>query len=204
MPELEHRGKHEAAVAGAVLLLFRRWRPSVRVGIVTEELFVADAIDTLSPRLAKVHSQAFDKLAAEHGLATDGRRLASHWSERTAAKLGRSIARDLDRKIREATRARIEVDEILKTGVLGGARAQNIAITETTRATSIGERDAVNKIGDVLGVKLSTIWVCELKELTPPCKICRPLHRKRKSVWVRRFPFGPPAHPRCRCWKEYE
>ena len=36
------------------------------------------------------------------------------------------------------------------------------------------------------------------------CPICGPLHQREYADWAERFPDGPPAHPRCRCYLEWE
>lgn len=78
------------------------------------------------------------------------------------------------------------------------SRAENVAASETTAATSAGaetgvrERDAVSQ---------SDRWRTE--EDGRVCPVCSPLNGSTRRRWSRFFPSGPPAHPRCRCWIDY-
>ena len=84
-----------------------------------------------------------------------------------------------------------------RIGVLfSPTRGEAIGITQTTAAASVGQL----VVGDVLeedGIDTEWVWITE--EDGKVCPICRPFNRKDRSVWGRRFPGGPPGHPRCRC-----
>jgi hypothetical protein len=108
----------------------------------------------------------------------------------------------------------------LAVEILGDSRAENVAITETTSGIVAGEieaerekatqrgsesppyRDPARPTLDDLPGDTLAIWHTERDDKV--CKICSPLHLKPISEWRDKFPNGPPAHPRCRCWLTYE
>lgn len=80
------------------------------------------------------------------------------------------------------------------------SRGETVAITETTTAISLGERDVVDRMEE-LGVEIDALWITKRDEQV--CKVCGPLHNQPISQWENDFPVGPPAHPRCRCFLIY-
>ena len=74
-------------------------------------------------------------------------------------------------------------------------RAEMIAITETTRAKVEGEWAAVEEINR-RGVILVPTWITQKDERV--CPICGPRHGNRITS------DRPPAHPRCRCYVDYD
>jgi len=80
------------------------------------------------------------------------------------------------------------------------SRGETVAITETTTAISLGERDVVDRMEE-LGVEIDALWITKRDERV--CPVCGPLHNQPISQWENDFPVGPPAHPRCRCFLIY-
>ena len=80
------------------------------------------------------------------------------------------------------------------------SRGETVAITETTTAISLGERDVVDRMEE-LGVEIDALWITKRDERV--CPVCGPLHNQPISQWEDDFPVGPPAHPRCRCFLIY-
>jgi hypothetical protein len=76
--------------------------------------------------------------------------------------------------------------------VFSRARAESIAITETTVARQTGANQAVRGKESI-----DDTWRTEADAKV--CPICQPLHLTNRNVWAAKFPDGPPAHPRCRC-----
>jgi hypothetical protein len=92
--------------------------------------------------------------------------------------------------------------------LFGPVRSEMIAITEVTRASTMGENAVVDQLAEQ-GVEMKPFWhtsndkdVCE--------EYCAPANGKAGdepisdgayggSTWTDLFPDGPPAHPRCRC-----
>jgi hypothetical protein len=75
-------------------------------------------------------------------------------------------------------------------------RAELIAITEVTRAASEGEDATIREIEKLSGDKYEPIWQTANDERV--CIICGPRHNK-----VVAKDDKPPAHPRCRCWRNH-
>ena len=103
----------------------------------------------------------------------------------------------------------IDEDEIIERIAyrMGGAHAEQVAITEITRAES--------QIAEALSSRLkeqgvSTVIRWQTSEDERVCPVCNPADHKLKDQkisggdwngqsWGERFPSGPPAHPNCRC-----
>lgn len=98
-----------------------------------------------------------------------------------------------------------ELEERL-AGIFGPKRAENIAVTEVTRASARGEDAAVNLLAEE-GIVLDTFWNTNHDELV--CPTCGPLNGKKAAERENGVPFWVhpksgkrvtiPAHPRCRC-----
>lgn len=76
-------------------------------------------------------------------------------------------------------------------------RAENIAVTETTRAATEAERAVADEIFRDSGIKLIPIFNTEDDERV--CPICSPLDGKEITDGE-----YPPRHVGCRCWTTYE
>jgi hypothetical protein len=50
--------------------------------------------------------------------------------------------------------------------------------------------------------KVNRYWIT--RRDTRVCPKCEPLHNQPEEVWGNTFPFGPPAHYRCRCYLSTE
>ena len=206
MPDSKTRDRDEASIAGAVILLFRRWKPSVSVGYFDESLFIQDFTTSVAPRFARVYDRALQQLSGAHevDVGPESARLSLEWANKYAEQLAEDIAADMRERIGEVAHDdlhRAHILQDLAKEALTAARAKDIAITETTRGISMGEKAAVEAIKRD-GIKLIARWYTEDDERV--CPICEPLDGMRERIWRRRFPFGPPAHPRCRCWLEYD
>lgn len=81
---------------------------------------------------------------------------------------------------------------------LGSQAQEDIAVTETTKASSKAERAAAEDFERATGTRILAYWYTADDDRV--CPLCGPLHAKAEQVWLREFPDGPPAHPRCRCW----
>lgn len=86
------------------------------------------------------------------------------------------------------------------TNLFGPVRAEMIAITEVTRASVQGELALVNMIEmENPNIHMKPIWQTANDDRV--CPICFPRHNTEYGiVWT----DYPPAHPRCRCWANYE
>lgn len=85
--------------------------------------------------------------------------------------------------------------------LFGAERAELIGVTETTAAHSAAERGVIDLHNRFTGRILLAHWVTERDERV--CPICRPLDGQPEYLWRERFPWGPPAHARCRCYMDW-
>jgi hypothetical protein len=182
MPDLQSRRQHESEIAAALIL------------VLDSESGVAAAV---RGELAAVYAEAMRSVAADRGWQlpdADVDREAEEWAAAYAVTLGREVAK--------TTRDWIERGGD-RESVISAERAENIAITEVTRAITAGELGAIALALAlaILDEEPERVWNTEADARV--CPVCRPLHRKPETVWRGTAPGGPPAHPRCRCWLEY-
>ncbi len=79
--------------------------------------------------------------------------------------------------------------------LFGRTRAEAISINITTDSRSAGQL----AVGVLLGDEVEYDWEWVTEDDLRVCPICDSLNGTGRAVWSRRFPFGPKAHPRCRC-----
>jgi hypothetical protein len=101
------------------------------------------------------------------------------------------------------------IDRIAR--VFSPKKAEEIAITEITRAAVEGERPVINELGEG-GVMMRGVWVTVRDKNV--CPICEPLDGVKAQGIGFDAPFvhpqtgrtyqNPPAHTRCRCGVRYE
>jgi hypothetical protein len=132
------------------------------------------------------------------------RRWAAQWARGYSNALSDSIVettRDIIGRLKKISPG----DQALAlAAIVAGmsARAENVGITETTRAISVGE-SWISERWRLAGKGLLTpVWYTELDARV--CEVCAPLHGAGSEVFDRVSIGGPPAHPRCRCWLVWE
>lgn len=200
MPDLSTRPQHEDALALLIRQVLdedrRRFEAGGGFSPSSQALRIKTAV---ADELAGIFTEAAGQIGAAEkwdmsvsGLSTDAR----IWANVKADALGRDIATH--------TMERLGPDADLGS-IFGEPRARAIGITETTAAISAGEDWTFQwaTTNGLIGRETVTRrWYTERDAQV--CEICGPLHRKTEEVWQRMFPQGPPAHPRCRCWLDYE
>jgi hypothetical protein len=139
----------------------------------------AQAAQAYAERRAREVAQAFVERSQE-ALRAKG----ADWATRTS-----DPAKETPTKA-EAREAAAEV--------FAPSRDENIGITETTSAGQAGSEWAVTQRGEASD---EDRWRTERDARV--CPICSPLESRPRSEWQAKFPTGPPAHPRCRCFIEY-
>jgi len=77
-------------------------------------------------------------------------------------------------------------------------RSDLVAITGITIALSAGLFLLNGIYRSQHNVEMVEVWFTQDDERV--CPICGPLHGTTPRTWRARFPGGPPAHPRCRCF----
>lgn len=141
--------------------------------------------------------------------------IADKWPERYAKRFAKDLATRIGGDLRDLSRQIHRGDLVLDAEtpeadigvalgkIFGEDRADNIGITETTKALSAGQIDARDRIYNDTGLQMTAIWHTERDKRV--CPICDPLDGTEEAVWTSKFPDGPPSpHPRCRCWLTFE
>lgn len=157
-------------------------------------------LETVEPFLADVYAQQAGALTTDLGVSwTLPNQAAATWASSYAYDLIKDINKNSQAMMQDAiqqyfvdqlTRGDLE-DLIART--FGPVRAELIAVTEITRAASAGEDETIQGLKSQ-GIILEPYWQTNADDLV--CDICGPLHQKQTDEL-------PPAHPGCRCWKNY-
>jgi hypothetical protein len=207
MPGLDDRNRREAELAAALLLLFQDYDDATQIdwAVLQGEL---EAI--LGRHLADTYRASFEQLRdqleldlsdadlEQGGTGLDAK--ATDWADKYSSELAALIVANTQGKLQEQQAAGEEID-------LGDqfdeARADRIAITETTRSITAGEFGVVSTaIGLGLMTGNEAIWQTAEDELV--CEECAPLNGQPQDVWSLEAPAGPPLHVNCRCELDYQ
>lgn len=95
--------------------------------------------------------------------------------------------------------------------IFGEGRQDRVANNETGEAQKAGGEGWREDYERKTGVKVDVIW--RHSEHRPrghagaavdPCKVCTPLEGTGRDVWALAVAGGPPAHPHCDCYLEYQ
>jgi hypothetical protein len=192
MPDLPNRSKHEREVAVGVLALFESQQDAYENGrplpsMPPEALIVA---------LAAIAIVASTGLSASYNVPIE---MIATRSRLWADRFGTVLADEITRTSEEYRRGGGTIEEWRGTWK---SRAEGIGTTETTRTVSAAEEDAIRWIEEMTGKVLNGTWYTENDARV--CEMCGPLHATGPEVYSVVSESGPPAHPRCRCWLEYE
>lgn len=158
----------------------------------------------LSDTLERVYLESAQAMIAKTPYGADWDAVnanAQDWASRYSYSLVRGIndttRRLLQRRVNQYYEQGQTIgdlrDALLRS--FGVVRADSIAITEVTRASSEGMQAIAQQLS-VQGVEVAATWNTSNDEIT--CKVCRPRNRKRITAGQ-----YPPAHPRCRCSVTY-
>lgn len=159
-------------------------------------------------------------------------RLGRYWSESTRTMIDNTIELMDRRRLRERRRRRQETlrehldrhrpgqggqsdherprtpqdefDTILRR-VFGPERVTRVVMDETTIARHRGGESAIEA---TVGISQNDIWKCAEYEngvlFDNVCEKCSPNHDQPRWNWDEEFQEGPPVHPSCQCWVQYE
>lgn len=157
------------------------------------------------PFLSEVYLDAAERLVDGLPIGVDWGLVnvqAMSWARTYGGELIRDISSTTQRAVREAVGDFFEQEmtrgdlEARLVRLFGPKRAEMIAITEITRAASMGEQEIARELS-AMGINMIPIWQTRNDELV--CEICGPKHGKPITDGE-----YPPAHPRCRCWVNHE
>lgn len=202
MPDLASRSDHEKKTAAAILLLLRRYGRDIEDGERFAPVrFAGDMQQILVPQLAVIHADAAGGMGPYLGIDIshlDIDTISNRWAKRYGRQLSREVAASIQDELKASRGLEPgdRADALAKT--FGRDRAETIGVTETTTGISAGERSVVKEIERQTGKAILAYW--ETEGDGKVCKVCKGLGGKSESVWSRKFPMGPPAHPSCRCY----
>lgn len=191
MPDLPNREKRESALA---LALRQAWKPHVGPWESIDQAKLAqDTRTALEPALYDV--------ALVAGLGIDGGRIDQIPIERRTAEWAGSRAATLAAQTTATTLARLRAG-LEPATAFSDARIAGIATTEVTRAVTAGEVITLGLLFGAFDDKMRAIWNTAGDEMV--CEVCGPLDGTGREVFGTVAPDGPPVHPWCRCWLEWE
>jgi hypothetical protein len=217
VPELKNRAKEEQEIAAILLLMFVEndiefWLNGFR----TPQWFERRLAETtLTSRFRSISRRAQDQMLRDlrrEVLRTPinermdqmadfyrydmARRLAGRHMEwlRKVEEEERQRQRDREagKEIEEPPQPKIE-------DIYPKAWADREAASTVTDWVSETEITTGGVIEDTHDTRLEAYWMTE----PGACEICEPLNYQPRSVWSRKFPRGPKAHPNCRCWLDW-
>lgn len=192
MPNLPDRTEREKELAAALVLLFRSLRADVEKGAADWYAFALATSATIRGSLASTYYAAANRLAVEHAGAepVDAQARADGYAANAAAILARDVANNTHAALQAAVERGGDVSSLFSE-----ARAESIAVTETTRAISEGEAFAAAVVASV--TRALATWFWQTEEDDSVCAVCDGLNgQERPST-------EPPAHPMCRCDKRW-
>lgn len=220
MPELPNRDEFETAIEEALAKVSAPARRLILQALGDPPKFenlTPDVWDDIAGRYNGALLPQLERvfLAGAQALSEVTAGVSWELVNEAAAQWASRYTYDLVRGINDTSRSLLQryVEDFYRTNedlptlreriaqVFGQARAHNIAITETTRASVEGERAVVREIErSGLRGQLVAIWQTVADDRV--CPICGPLH----NVEIEREAFGlyPPAHPGCRCFISHE
>lgn len=176
----------------------------------------SDWREALQPELERVYLDMASEFLSGQTVGVDWalmNKAAADWARSYSFELVKGInantAAALQSKVGQFFETPTTLDSLRKSiaPLYGPARAEMIAITEVTRAATMGEAAAVNLLADQ-GVNMEAVWHTSNDERV--CYLCGPANGMSEydeirddpyngQTWMALYPDGPPAHPRCRC-----
>ena len=143
--------------------------------------------DRLEKGIAKILNEA------DQGIPID--RVIDRVIDDRIAPPGSPIPIPIPQQSKEVTDA---IDDLLEK-TFGPERVEVNSIDEVTRGQFAGSEAAVEATE---GLGELDKWRTQKDEKV--CPTCSPNDGVNRENWPPKFAEGPPAHPRCRCWIEYE
>jgi len=196
MPDLADRQRRENELSAALFAALLSLRSSLDSAAnggtpVQWTAFQSDLQQALFGGLSATADAAAGQLAAKQGEGSpiDTTNDAASYATTRAAQLSADITARLQSQLPNAAPA--VVDQLLSK-----SRADMISITEITAAISAGETFAAVVIARALTRKATWRWVTAGDDSV--CATCGALDGQQEPD------VEPPAHPGCRCTKEYD
>lgn len=222
MPDYSGRGDIEQEIARFMAREMGRIRRTVEADLLAAgmdinktQFFAPDYWSTLS---SAIESMMRDKLqdvyiaAAEQFMDASSYAMSDDVLRASARAWANQAAMNLVTQMNETSRRQVTdaVDKFFSQSmnnqelrnnlerIFSPRRAELAAITEVTRAAAAGAERVADELRQQ-GVRLVAVWETLVDERV--CPLCGPRHGKKQGDgWF----FLPPAHPKCRCFVNYE
>lgn len=215
MPSLTDRPQFESSIVAALVPIFQaqyeRSLAALSLSTIPYAEFQTALQQAMSQQLFNVFTAAGAALIIGNALAiSDGAfdTRSREWSDGFSRKLAAQVVETSQRMTGEiwqlAHGDREKIEQGLQLVYLSEARLNTIAATEVTRAVSMSEHTAIFFFRHDERPRLVAIWRTQEDAFGIPdedvCEFCAPFDRHGRELWGARYPFGPPAHPACRCF----
>lgn len=206
MPDLPSRRTREKELTAALAIM---WAQAAKAPTPDNLFRVRFAMPAAAMEtLRKVYIEAAGQLAAQYGMEVDSaviEKAANRWATMYAQQLADEVSNTTFAKANQAMMKSAGdggVFQDLMAAAFSDARAESIAITEITRTITAAEQGlAAYMLAMQLGTPRNT-WHTAGDERV--CDVCGPLDGTGPEGYGAVSISGPPAHPRCRCWLEWE
>jgi hypothetical protein len=154
----------------------------------------------IAPHLANTYRESWDELRNQGKIVLPDSAIIGMSSNRWVLEHAKVLAELIAaRTQRELNRQQVSGKPVDLSSQFSPARAEDISVTETTRAITAGQyglATAVVGLGMMPAEVMSPFW--EILD-NDACDLCKELDGKPKEVWAAVAPGGPPLHPHCRC-----
>jgi hypothetical protein len=166
-----------------------------------------DLTGAIRPELKKIFEEAAQELIVNTTVGIDWalvNQAASDWAKTYTFELVKDIQDNTMAALQTQVSGYFEQPTTLEElsasldGLFGEYRAALIAVTETTRASTEGEKQTVALIEQDSGIHMVPIFETEKDELV--CDLCGPMDGQE----ITNDGEYPPLHPGCRCNTRHE
>lgn len=201
----------EAALQRRIAKVLREAEDAMLTAIMAGETIDYDAFamqmrTALEPQLVSIATEQVLRNALAIGIDFDValvNEAALAWARQYTYDIVKGITETTRKVISAAVESFIQTPGMTQgdlrdmlTRTFGPVRAEMIGTTEVTRAYAQATNIYQTMLGDE-GIEMVRVWVTSADDRV--CAICGPLDGKPEKDWADKFPFGPPAHMKCRC-----
>jgi HK97 family phage portal protein len=213
------RDEDERIIKTKMQAIFKKWLPIFTAAVLSGQepnyaKMTNEIKAALMPIFTSIYVEQAMRASMETGIAIDPAELnenALDWATRHVGELSTQLintTRKTVDKVRTAINESPETEteediRLLLLPAFSVSRAEMIGVTEATRAGNVATvtvRDLLDPLVAQSGRVILAMW--HTREDERVCPVCGPLDGELQETWGSQFPFGPPAHPNCRCWLE--